>query len=312
METNFKRILVGMACGSLLVSAYTSNAFAQECDVDGDCGHGFVCLHHAASTATTGTGGSSASSCGDAICDLWNETVESCPEDCDKVQECVPVECTSNADCAAGYECALAYQQGSGTSGGSGGSNSSSCGNLICEDDENEQSCPDDCADVYECRVIQTECLSNADCAEGFHCYVDVPWDPASSATSIGGSGGAAVEDEATTPAPDYYRYCREDGQGPTAVSSQGASSTSAGGGTGGTDGESNQASASGDASGDASGSDGNSSGGASASATGDADGNAESDAAGGCSVVSSGSQPDTWPLAALALGAILGWRRRS
>jgi len=159
---------------ALVVGLAPSVAWGQDCQEDADCGHGFQCIHDSAGTSSvTGVGGSTQAECGDGICEFGAEDIESCPQDCDTVQYCAPAECESNADCGEGYECG--DEVGSNSSFTSaGGSSSSVCGDGTCDFDEDNASCPDDCAVYRLCQPIQMTCSTDADCAEGFYCYVGV------------------------------------------------------------------------------------------------------------------------------------------
>src|SRR6187399_2158315 len=88
---------------ALLTALLPGTAWAQDCDVDADCGHGFQCIHTSGSAVSGGVGGSqSQAECGDGICDFAAEDVDSCPQDCDTLQYCAPAECDSDTDCAEG------------------------------------------------------------------------------------------------------------------------------------------------------------------------------------------------------------------
>ncbi len=174
-----------------MVSA-TLTARAQDCQTDEDCGHGFECLHLAGTSAVTGAGGSSMPECGDDICETGLEDVESCPEDCDNIQVCAPVACTDDADCAEGYECRPEESAGSSSFTSGGGSSGSSCGDGICDSDETEDSCPEDCSVQDVCQVVETPCTSDEDCADGFYCFLPAA-DGATSVASVDTSGSSDV-----------------------------------------------------------------------------------------------------------------------
>lgn len=161
--------------GALAVLILAQPSWAQECQIDDDCGHGFQCIHDSAGTATVtgGIGGTSSSAvCGDAICDFISEDVESCPQDCDTIQYCAVAECSSDADCAEGYECGAEVGSNSGFTS-AGGTSSSVCGDGVCDFDETNASCPDDCRLYRLCQPKQVACMSDDDCADGFYCYLD-------------------------------------------------------------------------------------------------------------------------------------------
>ena len=156
-----------------LVAGLTPGAaWGQDCQTDGDCGHGFQCIHTGGGTSSvTGVGGSTQPECGDGVCDGGDEDVESCPQDCDTIQYCAVAECDSNADCAEGYECG--EEVGSNTSFTSaGGSSASVCGDGTCDIDENNDNCAEDCRVYRLCQPVQMQCTSDDDCADGFYCYL--------------------------------------------------------------------------------------------------------------------------------------------
>jgi len=185
---------------ALVAGLAPSVAWAQDCQEDADCGHGFQCIHESAGTAsvTSGVGGSMQAECGDGICEFGAEDVESCPQDCDTLQYCAPAECESHADCAEGYECGEEIGSNSGFSS-AGGSSSSVCGDSTCDFDEDYESCSEDCPLVRLCQVMQVACNSNADCAEGFYCYFVAGVNSANSTSggvdSTSGSSDAAAVD---------------------------------------------------------------------------------------------------------------------
>ncbi|HEY3499669.1 MAG TPA: MYXO-CTERM sorting domain-containing protein, partial [Polyangiaceae bacterium] len=116
--------------------------------------------------------------CGNLVCEIVYESPESCPSDCVLSKWCVAAECTSSSDCAEGYTCPEPTFPGTG-----GGPNAPFCGDGLCTgDDEDAESCPEDCAPTRYCTPETVYCTSDQQCAEGFYCR--------HSAGSSGGSGG--------------------------------------------------------------------------------------------------------------------------
>jgi len=158
-----------MALGTVTISRPASAA----CESNQDCGFGFECARwtdHSSNSTTggsDGSGGTSSSACDNGTCE-WDETFETCPEDCKEVTECQPAECDGDEDCAQGYACEYA---------GSVAVTSSSGGNII----EHE----------YRCRLIPVACLTDDDCSDGEVCYIPFTGTTGTSATgtSTGTSG---------------------------------------------------------------------------------------------------------------------------
>jgi hypothetical protein len=171
-SSHSKLRLAGLALAVLSLTHANSSA-AQECLEDVDCGHGFQCIHDSAGTSSvTGVGGSTMPECGDGICEAGSEDIDSCPDDCDTIQYCAPAECTTDADCAEGYECGDEVGSNSVSTSG-GGTAGSVCGDGVCDFDESNASCPDDCEVYRLCQVARVVCTSDEDCADGFYCYLD-------------------------------------------------------------------------------------------------------------------------------------------
>ncbi len=94
-----------------------------ECSSDDDCAEGYECGPEIGSnSATTASGGTAGSSCGDSVCGP-DETNQNCPEDCRIWRECQPAHtpCESDGDCVEGFYCNKADSGGSnfGTSASS-------------------------------------------------------------------------------------------------------------------------------------------------------------------------------------------------
>lgn len=152
----------------------------RECESDEDCGFGFHCYHSAGTSGTTAGG----SVCGNDFCE-YPENPETCPEDCDRYTFCIPNDCDPNSaeeQCADGYECAEDVSLGSTSTGGA-----PFCGDLVCNGDEDEDSCPDDCATTYSCQVEYRTCESDDDCADGFYCDI-----PSADESTVNGSTDTA------------------------------------------------------------------------------------------------------------------------
>lgn len=177
---------------ALVVGFTPGAAWAQDCQVDADCGHGFRCLQTSANTSSvvTGSGGSTQVECGDGICEGGVEDPDSCPTDCETISYCAPAECDSNADCADGYECGEEVGANSGFTS-AGGSTASVCGDDTCDIDENNANCAEDCPVFRYCQPALTQCSSDADCADGFYCYLE-------SGTNDVGSVSVSSVDSAT------------------------------------------------------------------------------------------------------------------
>jgi len=85
-------------------------------------------------------------------------------------------DCQSDADCGFGFRC---HQEVISTTSSSGSTVSTTvgttgfpsepvCGNSICEETEDPDSCPDDCGITSYC--VGVSCESDSDCAEDYSC----------------------------------------------------------------------------------------------------------------------------------------------
>src|SRR5688572_22974084 len=92
-----------LLAGSMALGVVTTaRAASAACENDEDCGSGFECVHSTeysdsgtvggTSGSTDGGGGTSSSACDNGSCE-WDETFETCPEDCNEITSCEPAEC---------------------------------------------------------------------------------------------------------------------------------------------------------------------------------------------------------------------------
>lgn len=164
-----------LLAGSVALGGVTlTRAASAACEVDDDCGFGFECVHMTdrgdsavtggSSGTSGGSGGSSSSACDNGSCE-WDESFESCPEDCNELTECEPAECTADDQCAEGYTCEAA---------GTASVSSSSAGEHV----EFE----------YRCQLAPVACESDADCGAGLHCVVPSEGTSGSSTAVTSGS----------------------------------------------------------------------------------------------------------------------------
>src|SRR5688500_11912215 len=81
-----------------------------ECDSDSDCAEGYECGEESGSGTSgfTSAGGSSASVCGDGVCEI-DEGGGNCADDCPVSRSCreEQTQCASDDDCADGFYCSL-------------------------------------------------------------------------------------------------------------------------------------------------------------------------------------------------------------
>jgi hypothetical protein len=201
------RSFLSAALVALPVLFVATEASAQECLGDGECGQGFSCetvvtsagFGNGGAAGTSGVGGTGAAAgtgsstggfagtggtgaplptvCNDAICQT-GETPENCPSDCKYSTVCAPATCTNDFDCAGDYYCPPVGSVGTG-----GGPNVSFCGDLLCTPGSNEDqfTCPFDCDPNYRrCSPGYRGCQANTDCPGGYVC------------TFYGGTGGAS------------------------------------------------------------------------------------------------------------------------
>jgi hypothetical protein len=191
------------AAAVLAVFGSARVAYAGECAVDDDCGHGYEC--ETLSSGTGGAGGTSGSgasvggtssagtsgfapprevTCGDGLCQV-PETIETCASDCANTV-CVLAECESTDDCADGYECEEEPIAGTGGTAGA------ACGDGLCTSGETEETCAVDCTVSRRCSPAREVCSSDEQCAEGFYCSLGGSGSGGSPGSGSGGFSGTS------------------------------------------------------------------------------------------------------------------------
>lgn len=187
---------------ALMVALGASNAGAQECQTDADCGFGFRCHQEVISTTSSSvsgvsgtttfgtTGGPFEPECGNSVCDE-TEDPESCPDDCGFASYCVGASCDADSDCAEDYSC---QREGSIYSTTTTGSDVPVCGDYQCDESESEESCLNDCNTETTCQMAR--CKTDADCSEGYYCDPKGGSAVSSATTSGGGTEGSSYSIE--------------------------------------------------------------------------------------------------------------------
>lgn len=272
-----------------------------ECDSDSDCAEGYECGEESGSGTSgfTSAGGSSASVCGDGVCDL-DETNGNCAADCAVVRSCreQQVQCMSDGDCDDGFYCYVGeVAEASSVAVSSVGSTGGADDTVSSSDDSGSDGSDGSSATTDSGFAPPAD--TGGSTSGGDEVGVCLPESSDSGSTGdVGTTGDDTDAGSATT-------------EGEGATSDGAATGPSAGNGAGGvssTLGSGSPASATGGDS-DASASDGSGSGGADPDAGGDdAD---ESDGDEGCSCAVVGTKGASGLFAALLLGLVVSVRRR-